>query len=307
MQILFNFPSLVSLSLIGVLLFITSGSSPAQMLRFEENKDRISLFEGTKHIYSYQKTTLSHDGQYPRANYIHPLNNFHGSEITEDFPADHYHHRGIFWSWHQLYIDGKQVADPWECRNVTWEVKETKFKATDSTGTLNSEIGWLIGASEPVHEKLMITYRSHPGYFVLDFNITLTSRTNNLEIGGSDDIKGYGGFSPRFKLGTPITFFSLNGDVEPQNTMVQAGDWIGMRGVGDDNTTVAIMYHPESTASLQGWILRSKLSMQNAVWPGRTRAKLDKGDSVDLKARIVVFENAPMLREIQDIFDKYVQ
>ena len=53
---------------------------------FGSIKDRTAL-------YLMQGTTLS-DGQV----------------LTEDFPADHLHHRGIFWAWHQVYVGEKAMG-----------------------------------------------------------------------------------------------------------------------------------------------------------------------------------------------------
>ncbi|MFW6125426.1 MAG: DUF6807 family protein, partial [Pirellulales bacterium] len=33
-----------------------------------------------------------------RACYIHPVRGLHGEVLTDDFPEDHYHHHGIFWT-----------------------------------------------------------------------------------------------------------------------------------------------------------------------------------------------------------------
>ena len=56
----------------------------------------------------------SREGTHTRNNYV-DLFDFQGHEITEDFPADHLHHRGVFWAWHQVLVNGKQLGDSWEC------------------------------------------------------------------------------------------------------------------------------------------------------------------------------------------------
>lgn len=70
-------------------------SSPIQITQtpegylFEQNRERI-LF--------YQSKTKSLNGEVPRANYVHPLYDLDGHVLTEDFPKDHLHQRGIFWA-----------------------------------------------------------------------------------------------------------------------------------------------------------------------------------------------------------------
>src|SRR5690606_39283279 len=47
-----------------------------------------------------------------------------GKVITEDFPEDHKHHRGIFWTWHQVVVNGQPMGDAWECKDFSWDVKD---------------------------------------------------------------------------------------------------------------------------------------------------------------------------------------
>ena len=42
--------------------------------------------------------------------------------LTEDFPEDHLHHRGIFWAWHQLWVGDRKVGDPWVASDSIWDV-----------------------------------------------------------------------------------------------------------------------------------------------------------------------------------------
>jgi hypothetical protein len=39
-----------------------------------------------------------------RACYLHPVWTPGGTIVTDDFPADHYHHRGIFWAWPRVKV-----------------------------------------------------------------------------------------------------------------------------------------------------------------------------------------------------------
>jgi len=129
---------------------------------------------------------------------------------------------------------------------------------------------------------------------------------DGVSIGGSDDNKGYGGFSPRLALGDQVTFADASGAVTPDNEQVQAGNWMVVSDIGADELDVAIMYHPGSTATLQGWILRTKGSMQNPVWPGRERALLNQGDQVEMIARLVVFRGKANPDQVDDIYQDFL-
>lgn len=277
-------------------------------LHFQEENGKVSLYNGDELIFSYQVESKSHQGQYPRANYIHPLNDFSGNSITEDFPEDHLHHRGIFWTWHQLYLNGQSLADPWMCEGISWKVHNVKHRVKKEKAIMTSTVDWLIGEERQnlVREEVEVAYQGAEDHYLLDFNIKLSSLQNNVSIGGSDDNKGYGGFSPRLALGDQVTFSDASGTVTPDNEQVQAGNWMVVSDIGVDELDVAIMYHPASTAALQGWILRAKGSMQNPVWPGRERAVLNQGDQVEMIARLVVFREKAQPENVENIYQDFL-
>ena len=43
-----------------------------------------------------------------RGCYIHPLYGLSGEQLTDDFPSDHYHHHGVFWTWPHVMVHGQQ-------------------------------------------------------------------------------------------------------------------------------------------------------------------------------------------------------
>ncbi len=289
------------------LLFIPLIAFPTG-LHFQEEDGRVSLYDGDDLIFSYQVETISSKGQYPRANYVHPLHDFQGAPLTEDFPEDHLHQRGIFWAWHQLYLNDQSLADPWVCEGISWKVHQVKHRVQQEKATVTATVDWLVG-SQPqnlIQEQVEIVYHGNQDYYVLDFDITLKSLFDGVGIGGSDDNKGYGGFSPRLALGDAVTFADASGMVTPETGQVQAGNWVLINDIGENESNVVIMYHPESTAYLKGWILRATGSMQNPVWPGRERVVLDKGEKVRMRAAIVVFRDQASPVQIDKIYQSFL-
>ena len=295
------------LSIIPASIALLFGSCGNE-LTFKEESGVLSLHQQEQLIFSYQVETKSHQGTYPRANYIHPLNDFSGNSLTEDFPEDHLHQRGIFWSWHQVFIDTISMADPWECRDIVWQVSDVEHWTVGKTGGFSAKVDWLVGSQnqQVIQEQVAVVCQIFPDHYFLDFDITMTSTQQALSIGGSADNKGYGGFSARLMMGENVTFRDVDGLVEPDNEQVQAGNWIHMDDIGAAGADVVLMYHPQSTAELQGWILRKKGSMQNPVWPGRDRVVLEQGDKVDFRARVVVFRDSPNDGQISQIYSDYI-
>ena len=108
-------------------------------------------------------------------------------------------------------------------------------------------------------------------YRIIQFEIKLKALVEHLQIAGSDDVKGYGGFSVRMKLPEDVRFNSTNGAVVPKNEAVTAGDYVDISGslAKDDGHGGVVIYSANDFPTADKWILRKTRSMQNAVWPGR--------------------------------------
>lgn len=270
----------------------------SQSFEFEKSNEGIRLLENGQPRFFYQTAIKSKDGKYPRANYIHPLYGLNGEVLTEDFPEDHLHHHGIFWAWHQLYAEGERVGDPWISEGISWDVKKTSTKTKKATAQIKSEVHWLqIPGNKPiVKENLLISYkRMDDEVYALTFDIKLTALVDGVEIGGSEDDKGYGGFSPRFTLPEDVKFNSTTGAVTPHNLPVQAGPWMNLTGSFDPSSStpsgIVIMGEPENLPSYKGWILRSQRSMQNVAFPGREPIAIEKGESLTFRNQILVHQD----------------
>src|SRR5690606_35015868 len=100
----------------------------AQDFTVKDTEAGIEIREGDQKVLFYQKSPKSLNGQYERANYVHPLYGLHEEILTEDFPEDHLHQRGIFWTWHQIVVNGKKIADGWTCENIAWDVQDAQAK-----------------------------------------------------------------------------------------------------------------------------------------------------------------------------------
>lgn len=284
-------------SLFFILLVFQFKAFP-QSLKFEKNSEGIRLLEDGQPRFFYQTATKSKDGKYPRANYIHPLYGLNGEVLTEDFPEDHLHHHGIFWAWHQLYAEGERVGDPWISEGISWEVRKTSTRAKRGTARIKADVRWLqLPGNKPiVKENLVISYeRLDDDVYALTFDIELTALVDGVEIGGSEDDKGYGGFSPRFMLPEDVKFNSTTGAVTPHNLPVQAGPWMNLTGSFDTSSGgssgIVIMGEPEKLPSYKGWILRSQRSMQNVAFPGREPIAVEKGESLTFRNQILVHQD----------------
>jgi hypothetical protein len=305
----------------GFFLAIGSASCQDKKFTFYEDSNGILLEYSNQNIFFYQKQTKSLDGQYPRANYIHPLYGLNGEVLTEDFPADHLHHRGIFWAWHQLYVKDEKVGDPWACEGIKWQVSETETEVFPDSAILRVIVFWTgiipwesMKEQKPedlINEKTVITCKFiQPDRVEINFDISLTALYEGTRIGGSEDEKGYSGFSIRTRLPEDLVFYSSRGKVIPEVTAIQAGGWIDMQGTFDpeenEQTVITIMCNPEDPQPFHGWILRDKGSMQNAAFPGRRPVSIPKGETLRLKYKILLHRNNMTKEQIEDIYNQFL-
>lgn len=289
-------------------------SSNAQHLSAARNAEGTAITDGDSKVLLFQAKPKSLDGKYERADYIHPLYTLEGSVLTEDFPLDHLHQRGIYWAWHQILYRGKHIADGWSCENISWDVVRSEVKKKNESITLDNEVIWRSVLDDGkktavVRENSQVTIcNANNDYRIVDFDIRLTPLLDDIRIGGSDDAKGYSGFSLRLKLPDDIRFLAGDRELKAQELALKAGPWLDFRGSFDGKNApesgVALFCHPSNPGYPEPWIIRSEKSMQNAAFPGREPVPLTK-TGWRLRYRLIIHKNTLTVERLQDLFDEY--
>lgn len=292
-------------------------------MRVNATDEGFEFVEGEQPILFYQAKPRSLDGKFERAGYVHPMYNLDGGILTEDFPSDHLHHRGIFWAWHQLYVGDVRIGDPWVCQDFLARVDAVEILTGDADAAgIRATVRWISkewtepsGEPKPIvqEETTIRAYRTDGAYRIIDFRISLLALEPSVRIGGSDDVKGYGGFSPRLRLPEDIQFTAEQGVVEPQKTAVAASRWMDMVGTfRTDNPSgpatasgVAVLCHPSLPGFPQQWILRKARSMQNPVFPGREPVELSMDDPLELRYRMIIHREKVSDRTLGEWFEAY--
>jgi len=262
--------------------------------------DGVTITDGGKSVLFYRTAPADpHDAG--RLNYVHPIWAPDGTVLTEDRPADHPHQRGAFWSWHQVLVDGKAVADAWFMKGLTFHVREKRFKGDSAGGgTLVVNADWIVNSTPEVNYVARETtkvrvYPLKAGARRIDFDTVITARSDTLALGGSDDEKGYGGFSVRLVRPDRLNFGSGGKTVTPAVGPVEAGKAMGFAwtpGPGAPAWTVGLACKADG-APITRWILRRELSMQNCVFPGRAPFVLKKGETLRLQSTLILRPATP--------------
>ena len=294
------------LSVLTLLILPGKGRS-SDFIEIQKQDDGLLVLEEGREVLFYQTAPKSHNGEYQRTNYIHPLYSLEGSVLTEDFPEDHLHQRGIFWAWHQIVVNDQRVADQWTLENFDWVLQDVSIDESPlEYSELQVTFHWESpnytdesGNTVPFVEEIS-TVRIYPTrefqdtlYQQIDFHTALRSINVPVSIGGSEDAKGYGGFSLRIKLPDDMLFLGENGLMKPQTTAVDAGSWMDFTGSLEDDGSRAgmtVLTHPSLPLFPPPWIIRAKNSMQNPVFPGRDLFQLPTEKPLELFYRVLIHD-----------------
>ncbi|MDP7251477.1 MAG: PmoA family protein [Planctomycetota bacterium] len=121
-------------------LFVSLASiCSAEPLQFADDSERgrLTVREGETPVLTYNYGKQLKEGvheKYTRSCYIHPLFDLGGRPLTDDFPKDHFHHRGVFWTWPLMKARGRNVQtwhpSPLRQHFVRWIKREAGEKET---------------------------------------------------------------------------------------------------------------------------------------------------------------------------------
>ena len=278
------------------------------------------LSQDGEEILTYRAAPVARDdGKYKRGHYIHPLYDLDGETMTDDMPADHPHHRGIFWAWTQLWIGEKRIGHPWEQRGLDWEVNDVRVSGDESSSTLDTRVRWTSplwtdskGQRKPIvaERSLIRVHEEKDDARLIDFEIRLRALEPDVRIGGSTNKKGYGGFSARIPLPQDLAIIGPDGPVkvdrskpsEPQPWVDFSADFNG----DGSPSGLAILCHPSLPDFPPGWTIRRRASCQNPVFPGQEPVTLPQDKPLILRYRIVLHRGNTSQADISEQFKAYV-
>ncbi|MFA9392740.1 MAG: DUF6807 family protein [Prolixibacteraceae bacterium] len=289
----------------GLLLciFIFS-SADAQKMHLKKEKNGYWILENNERIFFFQRSINDSIPEYARNNYLHPVYDLNGNCITEDYPEDHLHHRGIFWAWHQLLVDGEPICDGWDIKNFSQNISQFEFTSDkEKNGVISYTSFWHTDTlpDDPflMEKTKVIVHPRTRTYRRLDFEISLRALENKLSIGGSNDQKGYSGFSVRLKTDEKTRFTGAENEViTPTNLAIPGGERIDIYQP-DMKSGLTIIPWPQNPGSENQWLLRQTRSMQNCAWPGRIPVPLSIENPTVLRYTLII-HNGKIKKKILD-------
>ena len=295
----------------STVVFDATPGAAESVLKITRKPDGFLFSELERPILFYQQAPKALDGKYERANYAHPLYGLDGETMTQDFPEDHPHHRGVFWAWHQLLVNELRAGDPWETKDFLAVVRSAVIVDQGPVfATLKVNVLWTssryqdsAGKPQPIVEEnsTIRVFRSSQESQCLDFEIVLKPLVTGLRLGGSENSRGYSGFTVRVK--PPLEgVLHDNIGILVQDRIGEASSWAdysGRFGETDQVSGLAILSHPSLPEFPPKWVLRH-YGMVNVAYPGRHAVPVPRNSAVVLRHRVVVHRGTQSQARIPD-------
>lgn len=277
----------------------TMPAGAADSFRFTNVTDRsVALFEGARPVFVYNHGIMPPPEGAPadraRSSYVHPVYGLDGEVLTDDFPKDHYHHRGLFWGWPHVTISG-QEHDLWALRGIEqrferWLAREADAKAA----TLGVENGWFVGDRKVMREQVWL--RAAPSgkdERVLDVELAWTPVNDAITLRGAP-AKSYGGLTLRFapRTNTVITTPLGQGDKDLTVTRLPWADLSARFAGREQPSGAAIFIAPDHPDFPPEWLTRH-YGVLCVGWPGVKPQTFQPGQTIRCRYRVWIHRGAP--------------
>lgn len=278
--------------------------------QFKEVDDKsLGLWEGDKPVFVYHNGKNSLPGVAKagvRSTYVHPIYGLDGEVLTDDFPADHYHHHGLFWGWPHVKV-GDREYDLWKMVGIRIEFERWLAKeATADAAELRVENGWFVGDKRVMKEECRL--KVHPATDEgrsIDVTLIWTPTEEPITLGGAEG-KSYGGLTLRFAPRTDTVITVPCG--RTSHDLLEAKlPWADLSAKFDGAPSAsgaAVFAAAKNPGYPPEWMTRA-YGLLAPGWPGVKPQTLEAGKSVTCRYRVWVHRGTPEAAKIQAVYDAY--
>jgi hypothetical protein len=282
----------------------------------DNNNGGLLLKEDNEPILMYQYGMKLAEGvpkRYKRSCYVHPLFDPGGRTLTDDFPQDHFHHRGLSWMWPKVWINGKRY-DIWHIYGIRNELEGlhqifddwTVREAGPVCLLLGTKNHWALDDGHTVMDETVLfrVFRKTGTGRAIDVHLKWTA-IDSIQISGQD-IKGYGGFNLRFspRENTQITTQAGHESSDSDLRRYSWADLSAQFGGQDRYSGAAIFQHPYNPDFPAGWCLRY-YGFLGVAWPGIEVVTLNPGETIGLRFRIWIHEGDATQGGVEQAYTVY--
>ncbi|MEW6071161.1 MAG: DUF6807 family protein [Planctomycetota bacterium] len=242
-----------------------------------------------------------------RSSYVHPIHGLDGEVLTDDFPADHQHHRGLSLMWPRMRV-GEQGLELWHIRGLRslfrgWVTRAT----TPAAALLEVENAWVMdGGPEAAREEVAyLVHRAAASGRAIDVRYRITAGSRPVALQGQVD-KGYGGLNLRFAPREETVITTEAGvAADADLTRFAWADLSARFGGRAESAGIAIFVAPAHPGFPPGWTLRHYGDL-NVAWPGLAEVVLAPGEEVVLRYRLWVHRGGVEAGEVVAAWEAFL-
>jgi hypothetical protein len=290
--------------------------APRDAFAFKDVSDKsVQLLDAGQPVLTYNHGTITREDiperehRRSRACYVHPVYGLRGEVLTDDFPRDHYHHHGIFWTWPHVKVDGRE-HDLWlgntiHQKFVRWIARE----AGPVCGVLAVENGWFVGEKKVMIERVWL--RAYPAVDgnsrALDVELTFTPTDKPVTLWGAGG-KSYGGLTVRFAPGsreeTLITVPDGKTTRDLPDTPLAWADFTSKFKGAEHRSGAAVMVSPEHPDFPPTWLTRHYGPLC-VGWPGVKPKTFPPGVPIRMSYRIWIHKDPVEPEVLRAAYEAY--
>lgn len=277
----------------------------------EVTPQSLGLWEGERPVLVYNHGVLSNavaPADRARGTYVHPLYGLEGEVLTDDFPADHFHHRGLFWAWPHVVIDGRN-HDLWMIQGIHQRFERWLDRSTPADAALlGVENGWYVGERKVMREevRLRVHAATEKGR-AIDCDFTWTPVERPVTLAGAEG-KSYGGLTLRFAPRPHTVITTPHGQDTNDLPMIRL-PWADLSATfapAVKPSGAAIFIAPDHPDFAPMWLTRH-YGVLCVGWPGTEPRTFAPGEPIRARYRVWVHRGEGTVPELTAAYADYRQ
>lgn len=281
--------------------------------RFVEVNDKsLGLWEGDRPVLVYNHgiiTPTNAPADRARSSYVHPLYGLDGEVLTDDFPKDHFHHRGLFWAWPHVKI-GAQETDLWMLKDIRHQFERwLKRDAGKSAAVLGVKNSWRIGDRKVVDEEVRLrVLPAKADSRAIDVELTWTPVKTPLTLRGAEG-KSYGGLTLRFAPFKGETIITTPDGRTKDDLPIAHLPWADLSAQFADAKSpsgAAIFISREHPHYPPEWLTRH-YGVLCVGWPGVNEQTFPPGKPIHVRYRVWIHRGIPEVDQLKQAYEDFTR
>lgn len=302
-----------------LILGLLTGPLLAAPLTLEETPDALLIRSAASPVLTYHKAEVPPPAGaselYRRSGFIHPLHAPNGDVVTSIHAPDHIHHMGLWHAWVRTKWNGREL-DFWNLKAGNATVRFVNVEGREENGTA---VGFTVRQQQValadgelpetvvLEELFEVSVSQQEGVNIIDYTVTQSNVSDfPLEL----PAYRYGGgiaYRAPEAWGEDTDAYITSTGLDRTEGHATRSDWVAMHGPTESGeSTVVIMGHQRNHDAPQrmriwpeGKVFFNYVPAQEFDW------RIDPGDSVTLRYRLLVFAEEVGAEMVEPFWESY--